>query len=54
MNESDAERCTSCGSGRLTLQARVAEGTPVRELVCLECKHSWAVEPLPLRELAGP
>jgi DNA-directed RNA polymerase subunit M/transcription elongation factor TFIIS len=49
MNESDAERCTSCGSGRLTLQGRVADGMPVRELVCLECKHSWPVEPLPVR-----
>ena len=54
MSESDAEHCTSCGSGRLTLQGRVAEGKPVRELICLECKHSWGVEPLPLRELAGP
>ncbi len=54
MNESDAERCTGCGSGRLTLQGRVAEGNPVRELVCLECKHSWRVEPLPFRESAGP
>ncbi len=54
MNESDAERCTGCGSGRLTLQGRVADGNPVRELVCLECKHSWRVEPLPVRESAGP
>ena len=54
MNESDAERCTSCGSGRLTLQGRVSEGKPVRELICLECKHSWAVEAPPLRELASP
>ena len=54
MNESDAERCTGCGSGRLTLQGRVADGDPVRELVCLECKHSWRVEPLPFRESAGP
>lgn len=54
MNESDAERCTGCGSGRLTLQGRVADGNPVRELVCLECKHSWRVEPLPVRESDGP
>ena len=54
MNESDAEHCTSCGSGRLTLQGRVAEGVAVRELVCLECKHSWLVEPLPVRESAAP
>jgi hypothetical protein len=54
MNESDAEHCATCGSGRLTLQGRVAAGEPVRELVCLECKHSWAVEPLALRELSSP
>jgi DNA-directed RNA polymerase subunit M/transcription elongation factor TFIIS len=54
MNESDAEHCTSCGSGRLTLQGRVADGEQVRELVCLECKHSWLVEPLPVRERAVP
>jgi DNA-directed RNA polymerase subunit M/transcription elongation factor TFIIS len=54
MNESDAERCTSCGSGRLTLQGRVADGTWVRELVCLDCKHSWPAEASPYREPVHP
>jgi DNA-directed RNA polymerase subunit M/transcription elongation factor TFIIS len=40
----EAERCPTCGSGKLTLQGRAVDGKPVRELVCLSCKHSWPVE----------
>ena len=54
MNESGAERCSSCGSGRLTLQGRVADGKPVRELVCLACKHSWPVAVSPFRGRVRP
>ena len=48
MEPSDAERCPSCGSGKLTLQGRVLSGKMIRELVCIACKHTWQME-LPVR-----
>jgi hypothetical protein len=54
MMESDAERCASCGSGSLIMQGRVADGRPVRELVCLACKHSWPLEVSPFRGRVRP
>src|SRR5215212_573796 len=44
MRGHDEERCPSCGSEKIALQGRLRDGTPVRELVCIACKHVWPVD----------
>jgi DNA-directed RNA polymerase subunit M/transcription elongation factor TFIIS len=44
MDVTEAERCPSCGSGKLILQGRSVGGRLIRELVCLLCKHSWRID----------
>jgi hypothetical protein len=40
----EAELCPSCGSGMLVLQGRALGGTMIRELVCMQCRHSWRID----------
>ncbi len=44
MDLPEAETCPECGSGKLVLLGLVRDGQQVRELVCLACTHSWAIE----------
>jgi hypothetical protein len=39
----EPEACPSCGSRKVALQGHVRDGTPVREMVCMDCKHTWPV-----------
>jgi hypothetical protein len=47
MEQSEAETCPSCGSGKLVFQGRVMDGNVIRELFCVQCKHSWRIEMVP-------
>jgi DNA-directed RNA polymerase subunit M/transcription elongation factor TFIIS len=51
MEQTEAETCPSCGSGKLALQGRVMDGDVIRELFCVQCKHSWRIELLPQKML---
>lgn len=52
MRGQEHDACPSCASPKIALQGRFEDGRPVRELVCISCKHTWPAEdPEPV---AGP
>jgi DNA-directed RNA polymerase subunit M/transcription elongation factor TFIIS len=36
-----ADRCPACGSRDLLLQGRIKDDEPTRDMVCMECLHTW-------------
>ena len=54
MEGSEARSCPSCGSGKLALTGRVADGTSIRAIICTVCKHTWPATVSPVGDRPQP